>query len=242
MGAPTAAWRHSNGDVLRPLVLEWRNITAAQPLTVQLGSTLLTVSLTDMRLPLPVLAARDARLVGAAGHYSRVFYSANPAPPDAPGLVLYDVSLLPAVATFSNSMGGLDFAVKSYGGVAAGAVRYAVAIGYLTSPVKAKSALVRVTWMNPGGQGVTLVAGGAGGVTIRNGGNFMTRIAAGAAAESFSYDIYMVPGLMRLAAIVKSKAAGTGVVFSGALAVPVAAGAAVGASLWSSAVDQQLQT
>lgn len=238
---PPPAWQQPpDGQAFRPLVLVWRGVSATQQLSVAVGGAPLALSAATMRLPIPVLASKDAKVMGAPGHFSQAFVPQSPGVPDVMGLISYDTSALKAQGSTSSDTSGLGASVAaSYGGVTGGALRYAAAAGYAASPVTgAAPAAVRLSWTNPPGQGVLLVAGGAPGVTLRNGAGFGARAAAGAGAESFSVDLYLPPGYLRLSAVSKSKAPGAGAVFSGALASPAGAEAVpMGPKIWSRAVD-----
>jgi hypothetical protein len=228
--APLPAWRASAGgagEVLRPLVLEWRGLTASKWLAVRRGAAPLALSTSAMRLPLPVLAQSDAR-VGPQGHASRAF--GGPAgPPDVPGLVLFDPSPLPGRGAYVNASAGLNVAIGAYGGVAPGTVRYALASGFAKLPGAAAaqppapgraaaSARLKLAWSDAPGQAAALVAGGAEGVTLRNG-----AVAAGAAGRRGSVEFWALPGsLLPLTAVVKSAGQGAGASFSAALAAVAA--------------------
>jgi len=242
---PLPAWRAATaggGEVARPLVLEWRDLTATQRLVVLVGGAPLTLSSAAMRLPLPVLPTADPKQLGARGHFSRA-YAPAAAPPDVPGLIAFDASAFTARGAYENSSAGLDVAVKAYTNVPTGSVRYAVAAGYFKSPATQQGslALARLTWSTPAKQGAALVVGGAGGVAIRNGAGFGARLGAVAADEVYSYEFYAPPGLMRLTAVVKSQASGQGAVFLSAASSSTAGAVVLNGANWVRAVDQRMQ-
>jgi hypothetical protein len=185
-----------------------------------------------MTLPIAVVPAFNGALMAGPGHFSQAFTPG--AAGDAGNLVTYTSAGMSPQGTFNNPNFGLNVAVGSYAGVPAGALRYIRTVGYFRPPVSSLSQ-VNLTIGEPVGQGCMLVVGG---VVLRNGVGFNSRMQAPATSE---YVLMLPPAFVQIQVIIKSRAAGSGATFSVGAAAPGSPRANVAPPAWRQAQPSVLQ-